>query len=366
MKKRNAGGALLVLILVVLSVLVGEDLLSELGLTGGFNAPVVVSEQPATADWYEIYFTNPTCPPEDQRSGGLDAIVAEDIAQAEVRADVAAYDLDAEPIVDALIGLAEQGVVVRVVTDTDNEDLVGIRRLRRSGISVIPDDRSGLMHNKFVVIDGRFVWMGSMNFTTNGAYCNNNNLVRFDSPRLAANYTAEMDELYVERLFGPRSPLNTPNEQLNIGGVRLENHFGPEKELAPIIAQSINGAEEEILFLAFSFTNEQIGEAVLDRADAGVTVRGVFETVGSDTEFSYFPPMQAANLANLSVRTDGNPRIMHHKVFIIDRATVIFGSFNFSDNANQRNDENIVIVHDPTFAGFFVEEFEAVWNEATP
>jgi phosphatidylserine/phosphatidylglycerophosphate/cardiolipin synthase-like enzyme len=55
---------------------------------------------------------------------------------------------------------------------------------------------------------------------------------------------------------------------------------------------------------------------------------------------------------------------MHHKVFIIDRETVIFGSFNFSDSANRRNDENILIVHDPVFASFFVEEFEAVWQEA--
>jgi len=221
-----------------------------------------------------------------------------------------------------------------------------------------------LMHDKFIVIDGRTVWTGSMNFTTNGVYCNNNNLVRFELPRLASNYLAEMDEMYVGGEFGPDSPDNTPNEQLVIQGIEIENYFGPEKEIAPIIGRIVAGARQEILFMAFSFTDELIGEAMLGRADAGVSVRGVFETVGSDTQFSYYPPMRDAGLAALSVRTDGNSRVMHHKVIIVDRETVIFGSFNFSDSANRRNDENVVIVHDPTFTSFFVEEFETVWAEA--
>ena len=321
---------------------------------------------PAGAGWYQIYFTNPTCPPEEERSGGLDEIIADDLRQTQFQVDIAAFDLDAPPIVDALIELEERGIPVRVVTDTDNEDLASIRRLRRNGISVVTDDRSALMHDKFIVIDGRYVWTGSLNYTTNGAYCNNNNAVRFDSPELAANYRAEMDEMYIDRSFGPRSPDNAPNKQLTINGVRLENHFAAEEEIAPILANLINGAQQEILFMAFSFTNDTIGEAMLARAEAGVTVEGVFETTGSDTAFSYYPEMRDAGLANLRVRQDGNPRIMHHKVIIIDRQIVIFGSYNFSDSANDSNDENIVIVYDPAFANYFVEEFGVVWDEAAP
>lgn len=103
---------------------------------------------------------------------------------------------------------------------------------------------------------------------------------------------------------------------------------------------------------------------MLAQAEAGVTVRGVFETVGADTEFSYFPVMREAGLPSLEVRLDGNSYMMHHKVIILDRETVIFGSFNFSDSANRQNDENIVIMHDAAFAAYFVEEFEAVWAEA--
>ncbi|MCB8921245.1 MAG: hypothetical protein H6662_06655 [Ardenticatenaceae bacterium] len=351
MMKRLAFGLLMVLWMTAVAC---TDLPPTSGTTGGDST---------TTGWYEIYFTNPTCPPEAERQGGLDETLAADIAQAQRQVDVAAFDFDAVPMVDALIALEQRGITVRVVTDEDNADQSSINRLRRNGISVMEDGRSALMHDKFVIIDDRITWTGSLNYTSNGVYCNNNNLVRFDSARLAANYTAEMDEMIAGE-FGPTSPQNTPNEQLTVNGVRLENYFAPETEIAPILTDLVSQARSEILFMAFSFTLEPLGEAMLDRAAAGVVVQGVFETTGSETEFSYYPLMADAGLPTLQVRQDGNPRIMHHKVIIIDRETVVFGSYNFTANANDSNDENVVIVHDPTFASYFVEEFQAVWDEA--
>jgi phosphatidylserine/phosphatidylglycerophosphate/cardiolipin synthase-like enzyme len=350
-------GVVVVLILMALSYYFGVDLLGFAGMDDG---SVVTSDE---GGWYNIYFTNPTCPPEERRSGGVDEIIAADMLQARRQVDVAAFDFDSEPMVNALIELENRGVFVRMVTDEDNAGLSSINRLRRNGISVVEDKRAGFMHNKFVVIDGRIVWTGSMNFTTNGVYCNNNNIVRLDSPELAANYTAEMSEMYDDRAFGPTSPDNAPNKALSIGGVRVENYFAAEDNIAPTLASLINNADREILFMAFSFTLEELGESILDRAEAGIEVRGVFETTGSDTDFSYYPVLADEGL---QVRQDGNPRIMHHKVFIIDRDTVIFGSYNFSTNANEANDENLLIIYDPAFAGAFVGEFEKVWSAAAP
>ncbi len=315
------------------------------------------------ADWYAIYFTDAECLDEEERGEGLDSTIAETISQAEQSVDIAVFELDSEPIVEALIGLEEQGIPVRVVIDTDYEGESSINRLRRNGISVVTDDRSAFMHNKFTVIDNRYVWVGSMNYMPNDIYCNNNNLVWFDSPELAANYTTEMDEMYEERSFGPRSAVNTLAEQLTIGGVSVENYFAPETKVAPIIGDYIRQAQNEILFMAFSFTHEDVGETMLEMAEAGVTVQGVFETTGSDQSFSYYTIMNEENLPGVEIRRDGNPRTMHHKVIILDRQTVIFGSFNFTGNANDSNDENIVVVHDPTFASLFVEEFFWVWEQ---
>ncbi|MEM7800615.1 MAG: phospholipase D-like domain-containing protein [Chloroflexota bacterium] len=326
--------------------------------------PVVVPAEESILPWFDIYFTNPSCPDEEFRAGGVDEIIALDIDLAEVRVDIAAFDLDSEPMINSLIAAEERQVEVRVVVDDEHTPAATVNRLRRNGISVIEDKRSALMHNKFIVIDGRYLWTGSMNFSTNGVFCNNNNVVRIDSPRLSSNYTAEMDEMYLERIFGPRSPENTVFT-FQINGSEVENYFAAEDELAPIIGRVIARADEEILFMAFSFTSDDIGEQLLERVEAGIRVRGVFESSGV-TRYSYFGELEDVLdiYPNVQILKDGNPRIMHHKVFILDQKTVIFGSYNFTGNANDNNDENILIVHDPEFASYFVEEFEAVWAEA--
>jgi phosphatidylserine/phosphatidylglycerophosphate/cardiolipin synthase-like enzyme len=66
----------------------------------------------------------------------------------------------------------------------------------------------------------------------------------------------------------------------------------------------------------------------------------------------------------IDVRLDGNPRGMHHKVILIDERIVITGSYNFSNNAKTRNDENTLIIHNPEMVALFREEFERVWEEA--
>ncbi len=110
--------------------------------------------------WYEIFFTNPSCPPEAERVGGIDEIIAADLLQAQSSVDIAAFDLDARPIVEALIALESREIPVRVVTDDGGTDSSTTNRLRRNGISVVEDRRSAFMHNKFIVIDERVVWTG--------------------------------------------------------------------------------------------------------------------------------------------------------------------------------------------------------------
>jgi phosphatidylserine/phosphatidylglycerophosphate/cardiolipin synthase-like enzyme len=266
-------------------------------------------------------------------------------------------------MIDALIEAERRGLTVRFVTDDEHNPKVVTDRLRGNGISVVEDKRTALMHNKFIVIDERVVWMGSLNFTTNGVFCNNNVVVRWDSAELSENYLIELAEMYDDRAFGPTSLDNT-TDRLVVGGMNVENYFAPETEVAPIIAREIARADEEILFLAFSFTNSDIGEAIIERADAGLQVYGVFESIGSDAGSSYYNDFRRENLPNLQVLKDGNPRIMHEKVIVLDGDTVIFGSFNFSDSANDSNDENIMIVRNETFAAYFVDEFIRVWQEA--
>ena len=93
----------------------------------------------------------------------------------------------------------------------------------------------------------------------------------------------------------------------------------------------LSRAEESIYFLAFSFTSNDLGAIVREKAEAGLTVQGVMdeEQVSSNQGTEYDPFKQAG----LDVRIDGNEGQMHHKVFIIDESIVVLGSYNFSQSA---------------------------------
>jgi phosphatidylserine/phosphatidylglycerophosphate/cardiolipin synthase-like enzyme len=57
---------------------------------------------------------------------------------------------------------------------------------------------------------------------------------------------------------------------------------------------------------------------------------------------------------------------MHHKFMVIDGEIVVTGSYNWSAAAEERNDENLVVIRDRGVAGAFEREFERIWSQSPP
>lgn len=310
----------------------------------------------------QVYFTTPAYPETAEgRHGGIDEKLAAAIDAAQKTVDVAAFELDLERVSDALVRAHERGVRVRLVTDSDYEEEYGPQTLLEADIPVVFDARDPFMHNKFVVIDGATVWMGSWNLTNNGTYRNNNNVVVIQSTKLAANYTAEFEEMFTAGAFGASSPDDTPHPQVEVDGILLENFFESEGNVRARILELIEGAETSVYFLAFSFTDDDIAQAMIRQHRAGLTVQGVFEARNAEGAGS---DLGALVKAGVDVLEDGNPYVMHHKVIIIDEALVITGSYNFSASAANNNDENVLIIHNADIAAHYLAEFHRVYQRA--
>jgi phosphatidylserine/phosphatidylglycerophosphate/cardiolipin synthase-like enzyme len=82
-----------------------------------------------------------------------------------------------------------------------------------------------------MIIDGREVWTGSMNFTYNGAYHNDNALIITDSQKVAEDFEREFDEMYLEDRFGALSLADTPYPDVLIGSTAVEVMFSPDDGL---------------------------------------------------------------------------------------------------------------------------------------
>ena len=314
--------------------------------------------------WFDLYFTDPTNPAGKQITGGPDGPLVAAIDSARLSVDAAIYSLSLNSVRDALIHAFRRGVKVRVVMESDNMDSADPQTLLEAGIPLLGDRRQGLMHNKFMVIDQDEVWTGSMNYTNDGTYADNNNMIRIRSGKVADDYEAEFNEMFVDDKFGPDPGFVTPNPRVTVDGTPLDIYFSPDDHVQLALIDLLDNAQKSINFLAYSFTADPLGEAIRSRAAAGIKVSGVMEAaqMASNTGTEY----DAFRAAGLDVRLDGNQGQMHHKVLIIDGQIVVTGSYNFSASAETTNDENVIVIYSPEIAEQYLKEFQRVYALAQP
>jgi phosphatidylserine/phosphatidylglycerophosphate/cardiolipin synthase-like enzyme len=296
--------------------------------------------------------------------------------------DGAFFSIGMDTVVDALIRAQQRGVRIRLVTERDYHQTPdgvlrpAIARLKAAGISVLPDDRGALMHNKFLIANGQTVWTGSYNITAHGSYEENNNAMRIDAPALAAAYTHEFNKMHDWLNFGLDTPDNgnplddhpstRPIPLAN--GATVEAYFSPYRAAQAgargALLDAIRGARQRVEFLAFSFTDDGLGDALAAKAAQGVKVQGVFEksqAASRVSEYKRLNPLEASLGGNLDVRIDTNPSLMHHKVMIIDDDTLVMGSFNFSQSAQSDNAENMLVFRNaPDLVAAYRAEFRRI------
>ena len=335
------------------------------------TAPVVVAPTSvnASGNWWEVYFTDPQQMNNlEDWQDSIEGRLIDKINAAQKSIHIASFEFDLTPVAEALIAAKQRGVDVRWVTDDESglqadeePDRGQFARLKDAGIEVRSDDRSALMHNKFWIFDGETAWTGSTNITESGVFQQNNNTIVIHSPEIAAIYEREFEEMW-DGKYGPKSPSTADQQSVTVNGTLIQIYFSPEDKVMNHMIPFVSSAQSNIRFMAFSFTDFDLAKAMIDRAAAGVDTVGIYEKTGSETEGS---EMKTFYCANVPVRQDGNPRFLHDKIIVIDNHIVISGSFNFSSNATQNNDENVIIIDSPEIASLYMREFDRLWSIAT-
>jgi phosphatidylserine/phosphatidylglycerophosphate/cardiolipin synthase-like enzyme len=125
------------------------------------------------------------------------------------------------------------------------------------------------------------------------------------------------------------------------GAESLEVFFSPRGGCTDAVVRELDRAGREILIQAYYFTSAPIAKAVAGARKRGVNVVAVLDKCNRTNKYS-----AATFLKNqgCDVFIDARHAIAHSKVMIIDEAVIITGSFNFTDNAEESNAENLLIV----------------------
>ncbi len=337
-----------------------------------FIEPFPVTDTPAfipAAKWWEVYFTDPLIINNpDVIAGSIEEKLIELINNAQTSIHIASFEFNLTPVAEALIVAKSRGVDVKWITDDENGLEYDIQPGRgqftlmaAAGIELKDDaGRSALMHNKFWIFDQQIVWTGSTNITVNGIFKQNNNVLVMRSPEMAYIYEREFQEMWNGQ-FGPRAPSTINNQWAIVDGTPIQALFSAEDKVVSNLIALVNDAQVSIRFLAFSFTDYPLAQAMIDRAKAGVDVKGVFETFGSNSPRS---ELKTFWCASVPARQDGNGSFLHNKIIIVDNTIVATGSLNYSSNADEGNDENVVILENAEIAALYLQEFDKLWNQA--
>ena len=308
------------------------------------------------------------------------------INRAKYSLDIAMYNFSVEGIsniASALNAAYARGVVVRIIVcgSTNNsaipELVAGIGKIARP-VTV------GIMHNKFMVIDGHstnpndpIVWTGSCNWTDQNVNTDANNVLFIQDASLAKVYTIEFNEMFgsttptpnpANAKFGPAKSDNTPHE-LIIGGKRVEVYFSPSDGVNQQIVNHIATADNDIEIGTMLITRTVISNAIIARKNAGVTSKVVI-TNRTTSDATVVADLQAA-LGN-NFREYHEQGLLHSKVMIIDQSGIASdpfvwtGSHNWSDAANVSNDENSIVIHDAAISNLFLQDFAYRFKMAIP
>jgi competence ComEA-like helix-hairpin-helix protein len=401
----------------------------------------------------------------------LEQIIVDHIQQARSTVDVAVQELRSPLIAEALRDRATAGVRIRLVlentysrpqssisaTEVQQMDQHQQERYRqnlklidrngdgqlsaneidrydalviitKAGIPWLDDTAdgsagSGLMHHKFVVVDGQKLIVTSANFTMSDIHGdfapqqslgNANSLVQIQSGAIATLFTEEFNILWgdgpggkPDSRFGAQKPFR-PAQRIAVGDAAVQVKFSPTPAEVPwefsssgLIGQTLAQGRKTIDLALFVFSDQAIANQLETATQKGAAVRVLIEPSFAFQYYSEALDLLGATLPARShkvsespeapqestnsdstpkpcrtevnnhpwvhpVQTVGIPKLppgdlLHHKFGVVDANTVIMGSHNWTEAADRQNDETLLVIEHSTVAAHYEREYDRLW-----
>ncbi len=187
-------------------------------------------------------------------------------------------------------------------------------------VSFIEDKKSGLMHRKIVVIDGKTLFLGSTNATESSYKLHYNHMIQMDDENLAL---AVMDH----------KPYETSD-------YRFFPLPGQKKEALLMLTNLIEKAEKRIYLAIFTLTHKSLIDKIIEAHHRGVEVQIVM-----DQQMARGVSIKATNeftKHGLPINQQRGSSLLHHKCALIDNHFVL-GSANWSKSGFERNREYLIV-----------------------
>jgi competence ComEA-like helix-hairpin-helix protein len=297
------------------------------------------------------------------------------------------------------------------ISHLESAQLDALQMVQNAGIPWLDDTAdgsagSGLMHHKFVVIDQQTVVATTANFTLSDLHGdlkdpnsrgNANSLLLIASPELATVFRDEFNVMWgdgpggqADSVFGVRKPFR-PVQSFTLDDATVRVKFSPTSSSLPwqsstngLIGSTLQQSKATVDLALFVFSEQNLVNLLAVKHQQGVTVRALVDPSFTYQSYSEVLDMLGVFRSRLPntctieannqpwqrpIETVGMPRLpegdrLHHKYGVVDQRTVIVGSHNWSDAANEINDEMLLVIENSTVADHFYREFERLYADS--
>ena len=281
--------------------------------------------------------------------------------------------------------------------------------LKNADIPLIDDTAdgtrgSGLMHHKFMIIDGKTIVTGSANFTLSGIHGdfansetrgNANHLIKIYNRQLANLFTEEFNYMWGDGVgkdddskFGLDKPYRSP-QTVSWDKTTVTVQFSPTSTTKDwnlttngLIGQAIAKTTSSINLALFVFSEQELADLLDQKQQQGVKIKAVFDPEFAFRYYSETLDMLGVSLKNrCQTETNNNPwqkpikdvgipqlsrgDKLHHKFASLDNKITITGSQNWSKTANYANDETVLIIDNSQVNKHFEQEFMRLYQSAS-
>lgn len=159
-----------------------------------------------------------------------------------------------------------------------------------------------------------------------------------------------------KKIYSNQHQTQSTIDSNNIGYYFTKADQHPDQQLIGVI----NSSKSSLDIAIYSLTKQSIVDSIIKAKSRGVSVRIMTDKIESKSK-SESKELVLLKNAKIPVKINTHPGLLHIKMTVADKRVATTGSYNYTENATERNDEMLVIINDSKVAQGFDNEFESMW-----
>jgi cardiolipin synthase len=271
--------------------------------------------------------------------------------------DLEMYEFQRADLAALMVAAHARGVAVTGILDPSEASSQSTwALLAQAGIRLVafPVEALTIDHVKLLIVDGSRAVVGGINWGRH-SIANRDYDILASGP-VVRNLTRIFNQDL--ELAGNPTPLVSPVADPLIQVLVTR----PGDGIRGAAVSAIDTAQRTIDIEMFVLSDRIVIDALLAAARRGVQVRVLLEPSQPQNLAALADLRSAGGRALLFKRVRGE--LLHAKLAIVDAATVLFGSCNWSRSGFTRNHELDLLIRDRNLAGLFLNRLQADWNES--